>query len=76
MNYNPKQFSYELVKSLKSRKIKNPGLAQETRIESEQQIGSEKEVLEESIVPVINIHAPMMDPKGQLISKAYSKLLI
>ena len=60
MNYDPKQFSSELVKSLKSRKIKkeNPGPAQETRIESEErQIGTEEEVLAELIVPVVNIHA-------------------
>ena len=70
MNYNPKQFSYELVKSLKSRKLKkeNPGAAQETRNEFERQVGTEK-VLEELIVPDGNIHASMMDPKGQLISK-------
>ena len=77
MNYDPKQFSSELVHSLESRKIKkeNPGPAQETRIESEWQIGTE-EVLEELIVPDVNIHASMMDPKGQLILKAKSKLFI
>ena len=70
MNYDPKQFSFELVKSLKSRKLKkeNPGAAQETRNEFERQVGTEK-VLEELIVPDGNIHASMMDPKGQLISK-------
>ena len=71
MNYDPKQFSSELIKSLKSRKIekKNPGLAQETRIESEQQIRTEEEVLAELIVSDVHIHASMMDPKGQLISE-------
>ena len=78
MNYDPKQFSSELVKSLKSRKIKkeNPGPAQETRIESEWQIEPEEEVLVELIVPDVNIHASMMGPKGQLILKANSKLFI
>ena len=67
MNYDPKQFSSELVKSLKSRKIKkeNPTPVQETRIESEWQIGTNEEILEELNVPVVNIHASMMDGKGQ-----------
>ena len=76
MNYDPKQFSSELVKSLKSRKIKkeNPGPAQETRIESEWQIEPEEEVLAELIVPVhqcpvVDIHASMMNPTGQIISE-------
>ena len=76
MNYDPKQFSSELIKSLKSRKIekKNPGLAQETTIESEQQIRTEEEVLAELIVPVhqcpvVDIHASMMNPTGQIISE-------
>ena len=75
MNCDPKQFSSELVKSLKSRKIKkeNPGPAQETRIESEWKIEPE-EVLAELIVPVhqcpvVNIHASMMNPTGQIISE-------
>ena len=76
MNNDPKQFSSELIKSLKSRKIKkeNPGPAQVTRIESEWQIEPEEEVLAELIVPVhqcpiVNIHASMMNPTGQLISE-------
>ena len=76
MNCDPKQFSSELVKSLKSRKIKkeNPGPAQETRIESEWKIEPEEEVLAELIVPVhqcpvVNIHASMMNPTGQIISE-------
>ena len=76
MNYDPKQFSSELVKALKSRKTKkeNPGPAQETRIESEWQIGTEEEVLAELIVPVhqcpvVNIHASMMNPTGQITSE-------
>ena len=71
MNYDPKQFNSELVKSLKSRKTQkeNPGPAQETRIEYECQIGTEEEVLAELIVPDVNITASMMDPKGQLISE-------
>jgi len=71
MNYDAKQFSSELVKSLKSRKIKKenptPLEEQETRIESEWQIGPNEEILAELIVPVhvcpvVNIHASMMDP--------------
>ena len=76
MNYDPKQFSSELVKALKSRKTKkeNPGPAQETRIESEWQIEPEEEVLAELIVPVhqcpvVNIHASVMNPTGQIISE-------
>ena len=78
MNYDPKQFSSELVKALKSRKTKkeNPGPAQETRIESERQIGTEEEVLEERIVPDVNIHASLMGPKVQLILKASSTIFI
>ena len=71
MNYDPKQFSSELVKSLKSRKIKkeNPGLAQKTRIESERQIGTKEEVLDKLIVPDVNIHASMMNQKGTFLSE-------
>ena len=76
MNNDPKQFSSELIKSLKSRKIKkdNPGPAQVTRIESEWQIEPEEEVLAELIVtvhqcPIVNNHASMMNPTGQLISE-------
>ena len=73
MNYDAKQFNSELVNSLKSRKIKkeNPTPAQETRIESEWQIGANEEILEELIVPVVNIHASMMDTKGQIISEGH-----
>ena len=69
MNYDAKQFSSELVKSLKSRKIKKenptPLEEQETRIESEWQIGPNEEILAELIVPVhvcpvVNIHASMV----------------
>ena len=68
MNYSAKQFSSELVKSLKSRKITSLLEEQETRIESEWQIGPNEEILAELIVPVVNIHASMMDANGQLIS--------
>ena len=46
-----------------------PGPGQETRIESEWQIEPEEEVLAELIVSDIDIHASLMDPKGQLISE-------